>query len=152
MEQQNPQAGADDTVLRRVSEVSLRLMINGVSRKTTDRVRAIMESDDKQYPWQKVVDEVLAEPLPQDAVMRGLRAHRDWFTRASVTTSERVGRTARVASKTALAYVLSRLIFFVIYTGCVVLLLVLAKHRWPGFDVYRILDWLRELLPSVFGR
>jgi hypothetical protein len=147
-----PVGGADDAVLRRVSEVSLRILVNGVSRKTQDRVRALMESDPNQYPWQKVVDEVLAEPLPDDAVMRSLRAQRDYFTRAGVPASARVGRAARVASKTALAYVLARLIFFVIYTASVVMLLVLAKHRWPGFDIYRILEWLREIIPSLFGR
>ena len=47
---------------------------------------------------------------------------------------------------------LSRLIFFAIYTGAVVLLLVLAKQHWPSCDIYRLLEWLREALPGVFRK
>ncbi|MEZ5965293.1 MAG: hypothetical protein R3F56_15780 [Planctomycetota bacterium] len=138
---------------QRVGEVSLRMMANAIPRKTQDRVRALMAEASQDYPWQRVVDTVLAEPVDeQDLLGRGLRAQRDWFARASVTATARAGRAVRVAGKTALAYAISRVIFFTLYTATVILVLVLAKHHWPQFDIYRILDWLRSVLPSVFHK
>ena len=28
---------------------------------------------------------------------------------------------------------------------------VLVKHKWPDVDIYRILGWLKEVWPAVFG-
>lgn len=129
------------------------MMANAVPRKTQDRVRSLMSQGSEDYPWQRVVETVLQDSVDsEDLLGKGLRAQRDWFARASVPMTARAGRAARVAGKTALAYVLARLIFFALYTLAIVALLVLAKHHWPQFDIYRILDWLRSVLPSVFQR
>lgn len=140
-------------MVARVAEVSLRMMANAVSRRTIDRARAVIAAEPDEYPWERVVDTVLAEPVDTDELLsRGLRAQRDWFARTSVSTTARVGRAARVAGKTALAYVLSRAIFFVVYTVAVIALLLIAKQHWPWADIYRILEWLRDVLPGVFRR
>lgn len=142
-----------EPILGRVSEVSLRMMASAIPRKTQDRVRTLMAEGADHYPWQRIVDTVLADPVDADDLLgKGLRAQRDWFARSQVSATARAGRAARVAGKTALAYTLSRLIFFVLYTAAVILVLVLAKHHWPQFDIYRVLDWLRAWLPSVFQK
>lgn len=142
-----------DEVVRRVGEVSLRMMANAISKRTHGQVSSLIASAGDEYPWQLVVDAVLAEPVASDDLLaRGLRAQRDWFARTGTPTGARVGRAARVAGKSALAFVLSRLIFFVIYTLAVIVLLVLAKQHWAGCDIYRLLDWLRDVLPAVFRR
>ena len=33
-----------------------------------------------------------------------------------------------------------------------VILLLLMKHHFDHLDIYRILDWLREVAPGIFGR
>lgn len=149
-----PTSTDDDAhLVHRAGEVSLRMMANVIPRKTQERVRALMAEGVDEYPWQRVVDTVLADPVPaEDLLGKGLRAQRDWFVRSSVTATARAGRAARIAGKTAVAYVLSRLIFFVFYTATVVVMLVLIKHHWPALDIYRILDGLRAVLPSVFAR
>jgi len=139
--------------MRRVSEVSLRMMANAVPKKTQERVRGLMAAGEDEYPWQRIVATVLQDPVDaEDLLGRGLRAQRDWFARSAVSVTARMGRSARVAGKTALAYGISRGIFFVLYTATIVVLLVLAKHHWPQCDIYRILDWLRAVLPAVFQR
>lgn len=146
-------ADESEPLLQRVGEVSLRMMANAIPRKTQDRVRSLMSDAAQDYPWQRIVDTVLADPVDaQDVLGRGLRAQRDWFARASVTATAKAGRAVRVAGKTALAYAIARLIFFTLYTAAVILVLVLAKHHWPQFDIYRILDWLRSVLPTVFHK
>jgi hypothetical protein len=146
-----PQEG--DEVVRRAGEVSLRMMANAIPKRTHERVRGLLANAGDEYPWREVVDEVLAEPIANDDLLaRGLRAQRDWFSRTAVPATARAGRAVRVAGKTALAFALSRAIFFVIYTLAVVVLLVLAKHHWPWCDIYRLLDWLRDTLPGVFRK
>jgi hypothetical protein len=141
------------TIVHRAGEVSLRMMANLIPKKTQDRVRTAMAESAEEYPWQRVVDLVLQDPVDADDLLaKGLRAQRDWFVRSSVTATARAGRAARVAGKTALAYLLSRAIFVTLYTLVLILLLVLVRHHWPALDIYRILDWLRSVLPSVFSR
>ena len=36
-----------------------------------------------------------------------------------------------------------------IQIGLYVVLLVLLKHKWPSWDVYRLLAWLYEVFPSL---
>ncbi len=145
-------AGPDDPLLVRVGEVSLRMMAGAIPKRAHERVAKLMAADAESYPWEKVVDTVLTEERPTDLVERGLKAHRDWFARAQVPASARAGRAARVASKTALAYVLTQVIFFTLYTAAVVLVLNLAKHHWPGFDIYRLLEWVRGVAPGGSGK
>jgi hypothetical protein len=142
-----------DDLVPRVAEVSLRMMADAIPRRTQDDVRALMASHSEEYPWQRVVDVVLRDAVAaDDLISKGLRAQRDWFNRGTVAPAPRAVRAARVAGKRALAYVLSRAIFFVLYTLAVVVLLVVLKQRWPEVDIYRLLDWLRDVLPNVFRR
>ena len=145
-------AGHDDPWLARVGEVSLRMMAGAIPKRTQERIQKLMAANADTYPWQEVVDAVMADEPGADLVERGLRGQRDWFARAAVPATARAGRAARVAGKTALAYVLSQAIFFAIYTGAVVFVLNLAKHHWPAFDIYAPLEWARSVAPGVFGR
>ena len=88
----------------------------------------------------------LAYALLQSA----LRGQRDWIMRRG-REPERPQRRVSSAGQRALAYGLSRAIFFVIYSVAVLALLVLLKHRWPEVDIYVVLDWLKEVFPGFFA-
>ena len=132
-----------------VGEAALRLMAGVVPRKTMTALRGEIVASPERYPWREVTDQILADPVEDGRlVQQGLRAQRDWVLRGGRETPRKPVATR---GKFALAFVLSRLIFFAIYTVAVVVLLILLKRQWPAFDIYRILEWLRELLPGLFG-
>jgi hypothetical protein len=86
---------------------------------------------------------VLAEPAdPQQLVQKGLRAQRDWIVRGGREVPRPgVGHRA----KGLLARICAQVIFFAIYSAAVLILLLLLKHKVPGLDIYRILDWGKGL-------
>lgn len=126
-------------------------MMAGVVPPTTRR--ALLQRVRKaggDYPWEAVVDAVLADPVDDTRLLqRGLLAQRDWVSRPE---REPVGRRVRRRSRSALAWLLSRVIFFAIYTGAAIVLLVLLELRWPQLDISALGDWLRTTFPAVFGR
>ena len=139
-----------DPLVHRVSEASLRLMAGLVPRQTVQALQQRVRENEQTYPWEEVVDKVLNEPVDdQRLVQQGLRAQRDWLLRAGTRAP---GTSVSMRGKVALAFFLSRLLFFGLFTVALVVLLMLIKARWPAIDIYRPLEWLRDVLPGVFGR
>lgn len=137
----------------RVAQVSHRMLSGQVSRRALAAAQAAAQQGGETYPWQRVVDVVLDDPQDEgELLQRGLRAQRDWLAARSVSGLDRARSAVRRTSRTLTAMVLSRLIFFTLYTVAVVALLVLLKHRWPGLDIYRLLDWARDAFPALFAR
>ena len=102
------------------------------------------------YPWEVVVDTVLADPIDGHRLLqRGLQAQRDWLSRPP---REPIARRVRRKSRSLLAWLLSRVIFFALYTGAAIVLLVLLELRWPQLDISALGDWLRSAFPGVFVR
>jgi hypothetical protein len=147
--EESPRSPELSAIIQRVAEVSLRLMARLPSPATLKRVRTAVEASPTSYPWQQVVDAVLAEPADPSALLqRGLEGQRDFLMRsAPPRQAARVVRAARTGAKTLLAIVLSRMIFFALYTLAAMVLLVLIKHRWPDLDIYRLLPWVERMLP-----
>lgn len=167
----------DQILVDRVGQVSLRMMAGTVPPEVVDHLQARLLAESERYPWEEVVETILAETAdPQELVNQGLRAQRDWIARggapgggaAPVSTAPRAaaaassqpqagarGRRApslKTRGKTFLAAAIVKGGFAIIYTLAIVLLLVLIRHKYPSLDIYRILEWLRDALPGVFGR
>ena len=165
MTQPTDSDAADAELLSRIGETSLRMMAGVVSPSVVQHLQARLYAEPDEYPWEEVVDSVLAEPMARDELVnRGLVGQRNWLLKSGRDAApggqavagggqSRRGRskTMKVRGKTLLAMMIVRGGFFVIYTFAVVLLLVLLRHKFPSFDIYRILDLLKQLLPSVFG-
>ena len=147
MSQETPAA---DSLFSRICETSARPMGGTVQRSTIRSLQKEVRSQAKGYPWQSVVDRILAEPVDQEKmVQQALRSQRDWVVRGGRKTP---GKGAKHHAKSFVAKLLARLIFMAIFIPVVVVLLVLMRHQWPWCDIYRILDWLAEVWPAVFGR
>ncbi|MCA8943835.1 MAG: hypothetical protein KDB80_14830 [Planctomycetes bacterium] len=150
-----------DPLLTRVGEVSLRMMARTVPADTVQHLQARLYAQPDEYPWEDVVDAVLADPVdPSELLNRGLQGQRDWVLRGGAAAAParpgggaRTGRpkTLKVRGKTLVAAAIVRSGFFVLYTAVVVGILILLRHKFPWFDIYRVLEWLREVLPGVFG-
>ncbi len=161
---------ADDELLNRVGQTSLRMMAGVIPNHVVDHLQARLYASPDAYPWDEVVDTILAEPIDGgDLVNKGILAHRNWVLRgdapgaaavasvnrpvprASAPTGRRP-KSMSVRGKTFLAAGIVKGGFFVIYTLSVVALLILLRHKFPSCDIYRVLDWLAEVMPSIFGR
>lgn len=150
MSQTAPDLGSPDETMTAVAAVSLRLLAGTVSRKTMEQLQRTVQATPSEYPWQVVTQAVLAEPVDeQKLVQQGLRAQRDWVVRGGRLEP---GRSLDVKAKTFVAKLLTQLIVFVVYALLIVALLLLAKQKWPGFDIYRGLAWLQETFPGAFPR
>jgi len=77
-----------------------------------------------------------------------LRGQRDWILRTGRPAKRR--RSLKTRSKSWLAYLIVRSVFFVLYAAALIVVLILLKHHWSWLDIYSVLDWLREALPGVF--
>lgn len=136
--------GPENDVFVRVSECSLRLMAGMVPARTLEEIRGDMAAKRDGYPWEEVVDRILRDPVDRRRLLeRGLRAQRDWIARGGADRGRRM-RRVRTAGKRFLAYLLSRAIFFVLYTVAVVVLLVLVQSKWPELNIYRIPELVRQ--------
>ena len=145
------QIDAVDPVRQQLGEVSLRLLAGAVPGKAFGDARRIIERSGGGYPWEEVNQRVIEDDLEEAQLIRqGLQAQRDWILRGGAPGRKRKSLKAR--GKGFVAFVLSRLIFFVFYTVAVVVLLVMLKHHWPQIDVYVALEWLRDTFPTVFPR
>lgn len=123
-----------------LAESCLRLLAGAVPKRTLADLRGSILRSPNAFPWREVNEEIAALPVDEDQLLQsGIRGQRDWILRGGAA---RPRKSVRHHGKTILAYVLSRLIFFVLYTLAAVVLLVLLKHRWPGLDIYRLLEWL----------
>jgi hypothetical protein len=138
-----------DPVFSRICESSARLMAGLVNKSTIKELQKTVNSSASDYPWEVVVDRVLRDPVePSKFTTQALRSQRDWVVRGGRETP---GKGIRRHTKTFVARMLARLIFLAILIPAVVMLLVLVKHKWPDVDIYRILGWLKEVWPAVFG-
>lgn len=132
------------------AEVSLRLMAGMVSRKTLHAVQRMAVESTGEYPWRAVHAAVLQEPVdPQELFRRGLLAERDWVARGGRETP---GPGMKRRAKGFLAKVLAQIVVFAITFALAVVVLLLAKYRWPEMDVYRVLEMIRPFLPDGSGR
>jgi len=138
----------DPTVIR-VSESALRLMAGQVPKATLAELRRRVEDQQAAgFPWEAVVDQINSLPVEtKDLLSAGLRAQRDWIVRGGRETP---GRPLRYHAKKGAAYVVSRLLLALLYILGTVALLLLAKQKWPGFDIYAVLTWLQKTLPGLF--
>lgn len=159
-------ANADqDPLLTQAGAASLRMMAGVVPAEVVQQLQQRLYAQPDEYPWQEVVDAVIAEPVdPAELLNKGLAGHRDWLLKKGAATPQAVRavpvagprggpkrKSMKVRGKTVLAALIVKGAFFVFYTLAVIGLLVLLRHKFPWFDIYRVLDWLREALPGVFG-
>ena len=146
----DPGHSSDPTVAR-VAEVTLRMVAGAVPAATVRELERIRDEATASYPWERVVDRVLRDPVEKhELVRRGLAAQRDWVARGGRFTPKRslTGR-ARTAGRRLLASLLVKLFVFLLYTLAVVVLLLLLKARWEWFDIYRALEWAPELVERI---
>ncbi len=137
-----------DPTLVRVSEASLRLLAGLVPKKTLLELQEVVRTASGAYPWEQVVDAILAFPCHQEElVQQGLRAQRDWVVRGGRETP---GKSLSAHTKTFLAQMLVRILMFGLYLGVVATALVILKMRWPSVDIYSVIPWLREHAPMLF--
>lgn len=145
----NPQTTEPDPIFSRICETSTRLMGGAVNRSTMKKLQKLVRADGDSYPWEEVVDRVLAEEMaPAELTKTALKSQRDWVVRGGRQTP---GKSVRHHAKSLLAKVLAKLIFMVILMACIIVLLVLCKLRWPEIDIYAANEWLAEAWPSGFG-
>ena len=90
------------------------------------RQKEVQASD--PYPWKSVVDRILQGPMAPE--------HRR--------------KRLAVRGKTVLAWLLSRSIFFGLYTLAVCAMLILVKQLGAEWDIYIVLKWLQQAFPGVF--
>lgn len=126
-------------------------MMAGVVPPSTRRaLQQRVRASGGDYPWEAVIDAVLADPVDDRRLLqKGLQAQRDWVSQPG---SEPIARRVRRRGRSALAWLLSRVIFFAIYSVAAIALLVLLELRWPELDISALGDWLRRTFPGVFGR
>ena len=140
----------EDLVFSRICETSARLMAGEVTRSTMKELQKTVRATTDDYPWQPVVDRILGDPVDTEKlVTKALRGQRDWIVRGGRETP---GKGVRHHAKSFVARIIARLIFLAVLIPLFVALLVLVKYKWPELDIYRILDWLREVWPSVFRK
>lgn len=127
-----------------VGDVSLRLMAGVVSKRTMEQLRRTVQASTAEFPWRIVTQAVLAEPVdPQRLLQQGLQAQRDWIIRGGRETP---GPSLGHRTKGFFARIAAQLIFGAIYALVIVGLLLLLKHRYPDFDIYRVLSWVQSFL------
>lgn len=137
-----PDLARPDDTLGAVAGASLRLMAGAVSKKTMEQLRRTLQQSPAEFPWQVVTQAVLAEPVDeQRLVQQALVAQRDWILRGGRETP---GPGIGYRAKGLLARLCAQLIFGAIYTVVIVVVLLLLKHKVPGFDIYRVLTWFQQ--------
>ncbi|MBM4060431.1 MAG: hypothetical protein FJ265_04940 [Planctomycetes bacterium] len=147
MSQTPPDLARPDAASRAVGEASLRLLAGAVSRKTMDQLRRTLQQSTAEFPWQVVTQAILAEPVEtQRLLQQGLQAQRDWIMRGG---REEPGTPVRVRAKGLLAKLCAQAIFLSLFSVVLIVALLLLKYKIPGFDIYRVLEWLYELFPSL---
>ncbi len=133
-----------------IAAVSLRLLAGTVSRKTLEALKRTLLASPDEYPWRVVNQVVLGETVDeQQLAQQGLRAQRDWILRGG---RENPGKPLGLQAKTLLAKITAQSLFAVIFAVVLVVLLWVAKVRWPEFDVYRPLEWLRSTFPDLLPK
>ncbi len=138
-----------DPRLHRIFEASHRLLAGLVPGGTVTKLAGRIRDEEDRYPWEEVVESLTAPSVePQELVQRGLRAQRDWILRSA---AGRPMRRLRVATKTLLARIVAQGLFFVLYTTAVIALLLLIRLKWDWFDIYRLLEPIRRLVPGIGG-
>jgi hypothetical protein len=137
-----PDLAQPEAVLHAVGDVSLRLLAGAVPRKTLEHLKRTLQQTPTEYPWQVVVQTVLADPVDsQQVVQQGLQAQRDWILRGGRETP---GKPITTRAKGLLAKLVAQLIFLSLFAVVVAAGLVLLRYHYPSLDIYRAL----ELLPA----
>ena len=143
------QTPSPDPVFPSICEASARLMGGTVNRSAMKELQKLVQAESGSYPWEEVVERILAGGASQAEVAQAaLKAQRDWIVRGG---RQNPGKSLRAHSRSLLARLLARLIFFGVLLASVVILLVLCKLRWPEMDIYAANDWLAATWPDAFG-
>ncbi len=145
-----PAGPASPDSIEGIGAVALRLLAGTVSRKTLDALQRTVLASPDEYPWRVVNQVVLGEAVDdQQLAQQGIRAQRDWILRGG---RENPGKPLGLQAKTLLAKVTAQSLFAVIFAVVLVVFLWVAKLRWPEFDVYRPLEWLRSTFPDLLPK
>lgn len=137
-----PDLARPDDTLGAVAGASLRLMAGTVSKRTMEQLKRTLQQSPAEFPWQVVTQAVLAEPVDEHKLVeQGLKAQRDWILRGGRETP---GPGIGHRTKGLLARLCAQLIFGAIYTVVILVVLLLLKHKVPGFDIYRVLTWCQQ--------
>ena len=145
-----------DPTVARVAEASLRMMAGTVSPATRRRTKELAAAAAGGYPWDAVVTAVLADPIdPSVLVQKGLTAQRDWVVKtaaagAPASPAPRSGPALSYRIKRLLAVSLARLMFYALFTLCLLTLLVLVRKALPWADLYALTDQGLEFVRSLF--
>lgn len=141
------QESSKDSTLDDICAVSLRLLAGAVPKRTLEALKRTVLSSSEEYPWQAVNKVVLGDPVdPSELAQRGLRAQRDWILRGGRSDP---GPSLSVRSKTIVAKLLVQTVLLTIYLIIATAILIGLKHKWPDFDIYRVLSWLYETFPRM---
>lgn len=135
-----PDPGRPDEVEAAVAQASLRLLAGAVPKATLERLRRSAQEAGAEYPWEAVTRAILAESVDaQRLVQQGLNAQRDWVLRGG---RENPKPGIGFKAKGLLARLCAQLLFGALFAAVLVAGLVLAKYKWPAFDIYVAVDWL----------
>jgi len=137
--------GRPDATLDAVAQASLRLMAGAVSKRTMDQLQRTLQQSPAEFPWQVATQAILAEPVDANRlVQQGVGGGGGLILRGGrETRGPGIGHRA----KGLLARLCAQLIFGALYAIVIVALLLLLKHKFDGFDIYRVLAWFQ----STFG-
>ena len=143
-----------DPVREQLGEASLRLLAGVVPAGTMAELRGEIMSSPEAFPWKAVNERILADPVDAAQLTQaGLRGQRDWILRTGRPQARPPTRrrSMKVRTKSLVAYLIVRSVFFVVYAAALIVVLILLKHHWSWFDIYSVLDWLRDQQPDVLG-
>ncbi|MEY4829477.1 MAG: hypothetical protein RLZZ562_1273 [Planctomycetota bacterium] len=147
---ETPSGPAAPDSIEGIGAVALRLLAGTVSRKTLDALQRTVLASPDEYPWRVVNQVVLGEAVDeQELAQKGLRAQRDWILRGG---RENPGKPLGLQAKTFLARIVAQALFGLLFAILLVVLLWGLKVRWPAFDIYWPLEWLRSTFPSLLPK
>lgn len=148
-----------DPTVARVAETALRMMSGSIPPATQRHIRELALQAPDAYPWSDVVTAVLGDDVdPSSLVQRGLQAQRDWVVKSGNTPTSRAEARAVPVSPPRLAYSVkrwlavsaARAVFYTLFSGALVVLLILLQRVWSRFDIYAIAERLEAAVRSVF--
>lgn len=146
MSAEPPDLSRPEDTLQAVAAVSLRLLAGAVPRRTMEQLQRTVQQSAAEFPWQVVIQAVLAEPAdPQQLVQQGLAAQRDWILRGGRETP---GRSLGTKAKGFLAKLLAQVIFLSLWSLVLWVGMLVLRYAY-GVDLYWILGWLEQQFPAL---
>lgn len=126
--------------LAEAGDISLRMLAGAVGKRTFESLRSeLPAAPDAHAVLHRAV---LAERVePEHLLQKGLAAQLEWVARGGRLAQPRLA----FRSKRLLARLCAQMVISAIYAVLFLTTLFALKHHDPDWDVYRVLDWLREL-------